>query len=96
MCDLRGICDPHLMENIYYFKLLNRLIGSNNFTVGERLASCTSVIASYALNAPQAPASLHHELRGRRIVLVDTPGFDDTHVGDDEILGRIAAWLAAS
>ena len=29
----------------------------------------------------------------RRIILVDTPGFDDTYVEDVEILRRIAFWL---
>ncbi|KAG6918826.1 hypothetical protein DXG01_011229 [Tephrocybe rancida] len=31
-----------------------------------------------------------------RIVIVDTPGFDDTMVSDREILRRIAIWLARS
>jgi hypothetical protein len=36
------------------------------------------------------------EIENRRIVLVDTPGFDDTEISDSEILRRIAVWLASS
>ena len=35
-------------------------------------------------------------LHGRRLVLVDTPGFDDTFVDDVQILKQIAKWLADS
>jgi hypothetical protein len=31
--------------------------------------------------------------RGRKIYLVDTPGFDDTHRSDTDVLREIAAWL---
>ena len=33
---------------------------------------------------------------GRRVVLIDTPGFDDTNVSDAEILRMIAAFLATT
>ena len=32
----------------------------------------------------------------RRLILVDTPGFGDTHVDDTEILKQISVWLACS
>lgn len=32
----------------------------------------------------------------RRLILVDTPGFDDLFLEDTEILRRISVWLAAS
>lgn len=32
----------------------------------------------------------------RRLILVDTPGFDDTYIDDAEVLRRIAVWLAVS
>lgn len=35
-------------------------------------------------------------LDGRRVVLIDTPGFDDTNVSDAEILEKIAAFLAVT
>ena len=39
--------------------------------------------------------TVHASLALRRIVLVDTPGFDDTYADDGEILRRIAVWLAS-
>lgn len=36
------------------------------------------------------------DIEGRRVVIVDTPGFDDTYIDDSEILRRIAVWLATS
>ena len=32
-------------------------------------------------------------LDGRQVVLIDTPGFNDTNKSDTEILGLIAAFL---
>ncbi|KAJ3544808.1 hypothetical protein NMY22_g2656 [Coprinellus aureogranulatus] len=75
---------------------LNRLAGSRTFEVGGRLASCTSSIGSLVLSANMVPAHLLQDLGSRRIVLVDTPGFDDTHMGDEEVLNRIVNWLTSS
>lgn len=36
----------------------------------------------------------HHQ--GRRVFLVDTPGFDDTNRSDSEVLKDVAFWLAAA
>ena len=33
-------------------------------------------------------------LDGRRVILIDTPGFDDTSMSDTEVLQIIAAFLA--
>ena len=35
-------------------------------------------------------------LDGRRVILIDTPGFDDTSRSDTEVLKMIAAFLATS
>lgn len=35
-------------------------------------------------------------LDGRRVFLMDTPGFDDTNVSDADILKKIAAFLAVT
>ena len=32
----------------------------------------------------------------RRITFIDTPGFDDTYICDEEILKRIVDWLESS
>ena len=38
--------------------------------------------------------SLEFELKGKRIVLVDTPGFDDTTRSDTDVLNTIVTYLA--
>lgn len=57
-------------------------------TVGHDLRSCTSKIRHVIIPHPKDPT--------RRVVLVDTPGFDDTYVDDTSILKLIAVWLARS
>jgi hypothetical protein len=61
------------------------LVGREVAGVGHELYSCTEKIEPFIITHPNDP---------RRIVLVDTPGFDDTFVDDTEILRRIAIWLA--
>jgi GTPase Era involved in 16S rRNA processing len=41
----------------------------------------------------QAVRVMNHETYQNQIVLVDTPGFDDTHRSDMEILEMIGDWL---
>jgi hypothetical protein len=61
-------------------------------TVGHSLTSCTPVLQHvFISNVPDRPS-----LKGHRVVMVDTPGFDDTYTEDAEILRRIAVWLASS
>ncbi|KAF9555476.1 hypothetical protein CPC08DRAFT_671006, partial [Agrocybe pediades] len=57
--------------------------------VGHGLTSCTSELRPIPLCFPN-----DNLLRLYRITLVDTPGFDDTYVGDAAILQRIADWFA--
>jgi predicted GTPase len=78
-------------------QFLNQLLETAVFEVGVKLASCTQVIASHVVvRVPSEYAQLNRLLNGRRIVLVDTPGFDDTYMGDEEILSRISEWLTKS
>ena len=64
--------------------------------VGDEMISCTKVLASVVVEDKNVPKALRSALQGRRIIFLDTPGFDDTDVGDDEILIRIASWLETS
>jgi hypothetical protein len=66
-------------------------MGKNAVIVGHGLKSCTAQLTPVIL-----PITEPAHLQGRRLVLVDTPGFDDTHTSDSEILRRIAIWLASS
>ncbi|KAG6852771.1 hypothetical protein C0991_009211 [Blastosporella zonata] len=67
---------------------VNAVAGKTVAVVGHNLKSETSYLQPIILRHPTNPA--------RRIILVDTPGFDDTYVADSEILRRIATWLAQS
>ena len=62
------------------------LISGANLGVGEGLRSCTKTVE---------PAGAF-DLDGRRVVLVDTPGFDDTTLSDKDVLKTIAAFLATT
>jgi hypothetical protein len=63
------------------------LVGRDVTRVSHDINSCTQKIEPFIIAHPNEP---------RRIVLVDTPGFDDTFLDDREILRRIAIWLAIS
>ncbi|KAG9121369.1 hypothetical protein FRC07_002698 [Ceratobasidium sp. 392] len=54
--------------------------------VGDDLQACTQDVAR----------SEQFQVDGRDIVLIDTPGFDDTELSDTEILQRISAFLSTT
>jgi hypothetical protein len=59
-------------------------VGSgSNLRIGTNLESCTA----------EVQLSNNFTLDGRRVLLVDTPGFDDTHRSDTDILKLIAIFL---
>ena len=60
--------------------------------MGHALKSCTAALQPFIIDDALRDASG----KPRRLVLVDTPGFDDTNEADSEILRRIAVWLASS
>ena len=64
-------------------------------TVGYEIESCTVDIATAEVDTSQLLRTFPW-LQNRRLLLVDTPGFDDTYVEDSEILERIATWLGDS
>ncbi|KAH7914573.1 P-loop containing nucleoside triphosphate hydrolase protein [Hygrophoropsis aurantiaca] len=71
---------------------INTAVGSSVADVGHGLISCTTRIQPVICRHPEDPS--------RRIVFVDTPGFDntceDSFAGDWSILRRVATWLARS
>ncbi|KAF8055862.1 P-loop containing nucleoside triphosphate hydrolase protein [Lyophyllum atratum] len=67
---------------------INTFFGDPLAVVGNDLESKTKNVRHFCF--------LHPDFPGRRIMLVDTPGFDDTYLTDGEILRRIAIWLARS
>ena len=62
--------------------MINALTGNAEQRKAGKLKSDTQSIIPYTIS--------HH---GLRLVLVDTPGFDDTYRPDTEILRIIADWL---
>ncbi|KAF1844827.1 uncharacterized protein K460DRAFT_310767 [Cucurbitaria berberidis CBS 394.84] len=56
--------------------------GSSEIQIGHDLESCTSDITGYTFY-----------FNGYNINLVDTPGFNDTHKSETEVLQDIATWL---
>lgn len=76
-----------------HLKFVNYLMGKKDYLkVGYELTSCTARLTSVILEPNNPPKNL----KDHRVVVVDTPGFDDTDVGDAEILRRIATWLEVS
>ena len=65
-------------------QFVNRATGSDAFLVGNGLHSCTSEIQF-------SPTFV---VDGRSIVLIDTPGFNDTVMEDADVLKDISAFLA--
>ncbi|KDR82096.1 hypothetical protein GALMADRAFT_115026, partial [Galerina marginata CBS 339.88] len=65
--------------------IIDNLTGQLGKRVGHSLKSCTTVVGAVRIK--------NHRKYGDRIVLVDTPGFDDTEKSDLEILRIISDWL---
>ncbi|KAN0098824.1 P-loop containing nucleoside triphosphate hydrolase [Hyaloscypha variabilis] len=61
------------------------LLSDQEIEIGHGLESCTTKVGIY-----------HFNYRGARVILVDTPGFDNTNRSDAEVLKDVAFWLAAS
>lgn len=60
--------------------------------VSDGFESCTKSLAAYIAPLPREFVTNN----AKRLVIVDTPGFDDTCVSDSEILRRLSVWLASS
>ena len=56
--------------------------------MGHNLESCTSKISIVRLSIPDVAVG--------DLVFVDTPGFDDTHKSDVDILKMVADWLKST
>ncbi|KAG2119829.1 uncharacterized protein F5147DRAFT_524937, partial [Suillus discolor] len=83
-----GLIDVIGVTGVGKSTFVNTAIGKVVTPVGHGLESCTSRIQHAFCACPSDPS--------RRVVLVDTPGFDNAFGHDSEILRRIAVWLASS
>ena len=66
-------------------KIIDTLVGQKGRRAKDSLTSVTQDLTPYRI--------LDHERYGSHIVLVDTPGFDDTKRTDVHILELIGKWL---
>ncbi|RDL31499.1 p-loop containing nucleoside triphosphate hydrolase protein [Venustampulla echinocandica] len=62
---------------------ISKATGRTDLKIGHGLSSCTQDISV-----------AHLEMQGKKIALIDTPGFDDTNKTDAEVLGLIATYMA--
>ena len=60
--------------------------------VNHGLYSCTQEIECVAVTLPEDHASWPN----RRLILVDTPGLNDTERDEFEIFRKISVWLASA
>ena len=71
-----------LIETLQSINLTNH----SNLWVGISLESCTD----------EVQLADEFTMDGRRVALIDTPGFDDTTKGDMDVLKMIADFLATT
>lgn len=62
------------------------MASGSSLRVGGRLTSCTDDVQLADV----------FTLDGREVILIDTPGFDDTNKSDTDVLKLIAAFLATT
>lgn len=82
-----------------FINLLLKHVGDGRrVKVGDKLESCTYNLESVVIDnqIQRLGTSFMNLGKEQRIVIVDTPGFDDTNATDFEILKRIASWLQES
>ncbi|KDR82128.1 hypothetical protein GALMADRAFT_135492 [Galerina marginata CBS 339.88] len=71
---------------------INALLKNESMVVGHKLGSCTTDICVANVKLP----TRYKSLQNFKLTIVDTPGFNDTHKSDREIMERIADWLEKS
>ncbi|KAF8147717.1 P-loop containing nucleoside triphosphate hydrolase protein [Crassisporium funariophilum] len=72
---------------------INSLLGEEGrMLVGHQLTSCTTQI-EYAIIDP---IPNHPSFESHRVVVVDTPGFNDEYKDDRAVLRKIAEWLESA
>ena len=75
---------------------MNNVLGKKAAKCSDGFEPCTTQLSHYFVDPP-AELAQEFQISGQRIVLLDTPGFDDKdHSEESEILRQIASWLKAS
>lgn len=76
--------DTPCLDNLDSVQFIHSVTGHGSEYIGHGLKSFTSEIRTVRTTHPDD---------GRSVVLVDTPGFEDTHKSDEQILRMISDWL---
>jgi len=71
---------------------INTVLKTEKMMVGNDLDTCTKDLDFGYIEEIEG----HPSLKGHRIVLIDTPGFDDPYKDDSETLEKIVTWLKKS
>ncbi|KAF6744616.1 P-loop containing nucleoside triphosphate hydrolase protein [Ephemerocybe angulata] len=80
-------------KSYFINKLLAEAGSKHHVQVGEQQSSCTSDITPVTASGL---TSKHPTSKGCPLVVVDTPGFDNTLVSDRDICDRVEVWLTES
>ena len=77
---------------------IQKLTGSKEAVVGDSLASCeyqsNTLLTIFEISTGTAKPKLHEFVHdGSTIIMIDTPGFDDTYRTDADVLQDVAACL---
>ncbi|KAJ2926644.1 hypothetical protein H1R20_g10457, partial [Candolleomyces eurysporus] len=86
-----GVGKSSFINNIF-----EKLGSSQPAKTSDGFTSCTTTVGDYRIEVPSDVANRFPSAKGRHLVLVDTPGFDNVSVSDTEILRRLAVWLASA
>lgn len=66
-------------------QFINQVFGCKVAEVHDELESCTQTVRAFGC--------MHPHQTGQKVIIVDTPGFDDSNRTDFEILEELAQWL---
>ena len=83
---VRSVCLVPITRNSPGSAQFINVASGSSLRVGTGLGSCTSDVK----------LADKFTLDGRTVILIDTPGFDDTSMSDTDILKVIAAFLATA
>jgi len=73
-------------KSLVLLSFINAVMSKVVAKVGDDYESCTQQVRAYGC--------IHPDGSGRKVIIVDTPGFDDTYKFDFDVLRDLAKWLA--
>jgi len=69
------------------YQFIDQLTGQPNKRAGSTLTSWTTEVAAVRL--------LNHPMHEDKIVVIDTPGLNDTNRSDEDVIQAIVTWIQA-